>query len=371
MSANGIPIAIIGTLMLLLTEITLPSFALDELYPIHNLAAYCNGDAGSLLSLPCLSAASDRAGTLVFYPYPRTSCNVTVAVNFSSPCSTHYAIYFNFRDVHFQLGDSVEIYEDSQQKQKLFGERTSKPYSVEPQSHGQLRSSIYSRSPAFELRFIKKNEEIPTWQTGLVVDYIILRESLTSPEETTCKALGGSILDKHFCETGNRVNCPSRYSSVGHFVTNTQISEPGASIPPHCTKAQYLRPTSKTPAQQYELWLMPSEETKRRKFASKWGGNLSRLSVGVIVVALLTLLVIPIAILFRMYQQRNQNLYKNMIDSKKAPCPSDVAVSEKSVEFEPIQVVCGSGQFSGPPPAYVDPEPANLFEDHPDRLLQV
>ena len=61
-------------------------------------------------------------------------------------------------------------------------------------------------------------------------------ENTRDPAESTCQAFNGSILDEHYCETGNRVNCPSSYSAV-NYVTSTEIGRPGAVIPSHCTKA--------------------------------------------------------------------------------------------------------------------------------------
>ena len=61
-------------------------------------------------------------------------------------------------------------------------------------------------------------------------------ENMRDPAESTCQAFNGSILDEHYCETGNRVNCPSSYSAVS-YVTSTEIDRPGAVIPSHCTKA--------------------------------------------------------------------------------------------------------------------------------------
>ena len=84
-------------------------------------------------------------------------------------------------------------------------------------------------------------------------------EDYHMPFETKCRALNGFILDKHYCETGDRVNCPSTYSSFSFApAPYTVISQPGATTPAYCPKAVTTRRPYSVPYNSYNSYHNPS-----------------------------------------------------------------------------------------------------------------
>ncbi|OWA53499.1 hypothetical protein BV898_17926 [Hypsibius exemplaris] len=206
--------------------------ALDTNYPKEFID--CDrSDEIAVVTLPCSANAQDRAGTLELYQ-PRASCNFTVTVDSTLCTGTQkYAIYFNIKKQDLAAQDIIEIYEGPALVRILTG---GNQYSVGLTSYGQVLSN-FSRKPTFDFWFEKETNQDTIKYSSLELDYVVVTDTPVSLPgwETKCQALSGFILDRHFCETGDRVNCPFEYNDLP--VTYTQIGRPGANIPGYCVKS--------------------------------------------------------------------------------------------------------------------------------------
>ncbi|OQV23330.1 hypothetical protein BV898_02778 [Hypsibius exemplaris] len=204
--------------VLLLLQLLGPTTAAS--YKTYDLGDFCGG----VLHLGFQDEDSDPFGTLSFLSYPRHSCKINVTVE-GTLSTDVLAIYFNTRYLNLYVDDAIDIYEitylnyayeDVVENMKLVKRLPGGPVytSSNPTSVDQLRST-FARKIGLSIQF-QRNGLDGLYQSSrtLQLDYNIIRKTNNpSNEYSFCAALSGYVRDDAYCETGNRVNCPSYYSN--------------------------------------------------------------------------------------------------------------------------------------------------------------
>jgi hypothetical protein len=180
-----------------------------------NLENYC----GSTITLPCPSSSyyNNRYGTFRFYYVPTTTCIVKVTL--SSSCdrsSDRFAIYANIKESKIGPLDLIEIYENStgttsgRLLKNLNGGTTSAL--TNPTSAGQFMTQFTAR-PTVTFKYNPRSVYLSSYQAYF--DFNILQSSSNNylSYDRYCSSLSGYVHKDLMCDSSDRVNCPSSYSS--------------------------------------------------------------------------------------------------------------------------------------------------------------
>jgi hypothetical protein len=181
-------------------------------YETTQLEDYCN----NTITLLCPSS-SNRGGTFRFWYVPRSTCNVKVTLSSNCyPSSDRFAVYVNIKESKIGPSDFIEIYENSTGTSygsvlKRLSGGTTYAY-MNPSSAGQFRTQ-YTARPTMTFKYIPGSLYSVSYQA--VFDYNILQSPSNSYTgyDYYCSELNGYVHKDIMCDTSDRVNCPSSYSS--------------------------------------------------------------------------------------------------------------------------------------------------------------
>ncbi|OQV25336.1 hypothetical protein BV898_01017 [Hypsibius exemplaris] len=210
-------------------------------YAAYDLNNFC----GAGLHLGFQDDDADRAGTLSFLSYPDRSCTVNVTVE-GVPPTDLLAIYFNIRHLKLCDDDFIFIFEYNYTNDP-FGDKNGAKLvkmlqggyvdtAFNPTSVAQLRSN-FAWKVGFSIHFHHNPFIGPLEASGpLELDYNVLRQT-NNPSNgySSCAALSGYVRDDVYCETGDRVNCPSHYNDqLGLNFARGKDQGPGGRVGHFC-----------------------------------------------------------------------------------------------------------------------------------------